>query len=126
MNLVEHGDVIIGFRPEHFFPVAHVAGRETVPADLRKPGIEAPYVPLRFRVSHEEYLGAERILYGTLEESRFESKKVISRMPSTHGARFEVGSVYPFAVPERHLKFFDRARGTRTAPVDLDVPAATP
>ena len=124
MNLVEHGDVIIGFRPEHFFPVAHVAGRETVPADLRKPGIEGPYVPLRFRVSHEEYLGAERILYGELQESRFEAKKVISRMSSTHGARFESGSGYPFSVPERHLKFFDRATGTRTNPVSLAAAAA--
>ncbi|HKF44735.1 MAG TPA: ABC transporter ATP-binding protein [Thermoanaerobaculia bacterium] len=126
MNLVESGDVTIGFRPEHFFPVAHVAGRETVPTDLRKPGIEGPYLPLHFRVSHEEYLGAERILYGTLEESRFEAKKVISRMSSTHDARFESGHVYPFSVPQRHLKFFDRAKGTQTAPVPLVAAAAAP
>src|SRR5215470_977218 len=124
MNLVESGDFTIGFRPEHFFPVAHVAGRETVPTDLRKPGIEGPYLPLHLRVSHEEYLGAERILYGTLEESRFEAKKVISRMSSTHDARFESGHVYPFSVPQRHLKFFDRAKGTRTAPVPLVAAAA--
>jgi multiple sugar transport system ATP-binding protein len=125
MNLVEHSDVTIGFRPEHFFPVAHVAGRETVPSDLRAPGIEGPYVPLRLRVSHQEYLGAERIVYGELQESRFESKKVISRMASTHAARFETGGVYAFSVPERHLKFFDRAKGTRTARVPL-APAVSP
>jgi multiple sugar transport system ATP-binding protein len=119
MNLVEHEDVIIGFRPEHFFPVAHLAGRAAVPEDLRAGETEGPYFPLRFRISHEEYLGAERILYGELEESRFEGKKVISRMSSTHGARFESGSVHAFAVPERNLKFFDRAKGTRTGRVPL-------
>ena len=119
MNLVEHGDVIIGFRPEHFFPVAHLAGRAAVPEDLRAGEAEGPYVTLRFRVSHEEYLGAERILYGELEESRFGGKKVISRMSSTHGARYESGSVHAFAVPEGNLKFFDRAKGTRTGRVPL-------
>ncbi len=122
MNLVEHGDVVIGFRPEHFFPVTHLAGRAAVPEDLRAGETEGPYVPLHFRISHEEYLGAERILYGDLQDSRFEAKKVISRMSSTHGARFETGSVHAFAVPEQHLKFFDRAKGTRTARVPL-VPA---
>ena len=27
MNLVEQGDVIVGFRPEHFFPVTQLGGR---------------------------------------------------------------------------------------------------
>ena len=132
MNLVEHEDVIIGFRPEHFFPVAHLAGRAAVPEDLRAGETEGPYLPLRLRISHEEYLGAERILYGELEESRFEGKKVISRMSSTHGARFESGSVHAFVVPERNLKFFDRKTGKRTAPVPmpsgggLAVPATPP
>ncbi len=119
MNLVEHGEVIVGFRPEHFFPVSHLAGRAAVPEDILKSDREGPYVPLHFRISHEEYLGAERILYGQLEGDRFDGKKVISRMSSTHGARFESGSLHAFAVPERELKFFDRERGTRTKRVPL-------
>ena len=121
MNLVEYGDVIVGFRPEHFFPVTHLAGRAAVPEDIRAADSEGPYVPLRLRISHEEYLGAERILYGQLEGDRFDGKKVISRMSSTHGARFESGSLHAFAVPERELKFFDREKGTRCAPVPLNV-----
>ena len=121
MNLVEHDDVVVGFRPEHFFPVTHLAGRAAVPEDLRAGDLGGgPYVPLRFRISHEEYLGAERILYGDLQEGRFEGKRVISRMSSTHGARFESGSLHAFAVREQDLKFFDKTKGMRTAPVRLE------
>src|SRR6476659_9883733 len=35
MNLVESGDVIVGFRPEHFFPVSQLAGRAAVPETIR-------------------------------------------------------------------------------------------
>src|SRR5204862_921461 len=35
MNLIEKGAVIAGFRPEHFFPVAQVAGRAALPAELQ-------------------------------------------------------------------------------------------
>src|ERR1700730_9757458 len=34
MNLVEQGDVIAGFRPEHFFPVPLLAGRAGLPDEL--------------------------------------------------------------------------------------------
>ncbi len=119
MNLVEVGDVTVGFRPERFFPVTDLAGRAAVPADLRAGDREGPYLPLRFRISHEEYLGAERILYGQLEEGRFSGKKVISRMSATQGARFDTGSLHAFAVPEQELKFFDREKGTRTARIPL-------
>jgi multiple sugar transport system ATP-binding protein len=117
MNLVEVGDVVVGFRPEHFFPVAQLAGRAAMPEDLRAIDREGPYFPLSFRVSHEEYLGAERILYGQLEGGRFHQKKAVSRLSSTHAARFESGSVYAFAVTEQRLKFFDREKGIRVPPV---------
>jgi len=119
MNLVETGDVIAGFRPEHFFPVAHLAGLTAVPTDIRSGEREGPYLPLQFRMSHEEYLGSERILYGHLEGGRFHGKRVISRMSSTHAARFESGTVHAFALAERDLKFFDREKGTRTTRVSL-------
>jgi len=121
MNLLERGDVIVGFRPEHFFPVTHLAGNAAVPEDIREDDRGGgPYLPLRFRVSHEEYLGAERILYGDIQGGSFDGKKVISRMSSTHGARFESGSLHAFAVREQELKFFDREKGTRTAPVPIE------
>ncbi len=102
MNLVETGDFIAGFRPEHFLPAGPLPREEEA---LR----------LRLRVSHQEYLGAERILYGVLQGGPFDGKKVVSRMASTHGGRFEAGTLQDFAVSEANLKFFDRRRGTRTA-----------
>jgi multiple sugar transport system ATP-binding protein len=116
MNLAEKDDVIVGFRPEHFFPVSVLAGRAAVPEPLRGHDREGPYVPLNLRVSHEEYLGSERVVYGAIEDGAFRGTKVISRMSSTLSIRGEPGSVQAFAVTERHLKFYDRATGKRTAP----------
>ena len=114
MNLVESGDVIVGFRPEHFFPVAQLAGRAAVPEAIRAMDREGPFVALRFRVSHEEYLGAERIVYGSLEGGRFKGEKVVSRMSATYSGSFESGSLQAFSVSEKHLRVFDRASGKRT------------
>ncbi|MGE5277533.1 MAG: ABC transporter ATP-binding protein [Acidobacteriota bacterium] len=119
MNLVPHGNVILGFRPEHFFPVLQLAGRAAVPEDIRAADREGPFVSLHFRISHSEYLGAERIVYGRLEGGRFQGEKAISRMSATYGGRFEAESLHAFAVSEKHLKFFDREKGTRTARVPL-------
>jgi hypothetical protein len=76
---------------------------------------EGPYVPLSLHVTHEEYLGSERIVYGTIAGGAFDGKKVISRMPATLVTKFEAGGVQAFAVIERHLKFYDRTTGKRTA-----------
>ena len=116
MNLVRKDEVIVGFRPEHFFPVSVLAGRAAVPESIRAVDREGPYVPIGLRVSHEEYLGSERILYGTVDGGAFQGNKVISRMPSTLASKWEVGSVHAFAVIEKHLKFYDPDTGKRTAP----------
>jgi len=106
MNLVEIGAVFAGFRPEHFLPAGFLPPEER---DLT----------LRFRVGHEEYLGAERILYGVLEGGSFDGRRVVSRIAATHAVRFAPDVVHDFAVAERNLKFFDAETGMRTAPVRL-------
>jgi multiple sugar transport system ATP-binding protein len=116
MNLVEQGDVIAGFRPEHFFPVTLLAGRAALPDEIRVTDREGPFVSLRFRISHQEYLGAERLLYGSLEGGPSDGKKVVSRMSSTHAGKYETGSVHAFAISEKHLKFFDKETLKRTWP----------
>jgi multiple sugar transport system ATP-binding protein len=93
MNLVEDSDVIVGFRPEHFRVSEAIA-------DTNK-------IPLKFRVENIEYLGAEWILSGVLVGGRFDGKKAVSRL--LFGHEFEIGKTYDFAVPERRLRFFDRA-----------------
>ncbi len=98
MNLLEAEDFVVGFRPERLLP-----------ADER----QGNAVPLRFRVNLVEYLGAERILHGTLAATQFENKPVCSRIPSSVLANYQVNSVYDFAVPEKELKFFDRTTEKR-------------
>src|SRR5207249_2272479 len=50
MNIVPADGVIVGFRPEHFLP----------PGVAERTGDHVSY---QFRITHSEYLGAERILY---------------------------------------------------------------
>ena len=116
MNLVQAGELIVGFRPENFFPVAHLAGHAALPEEIRVAGRQGPFVPLRFRVSHEEYLGADRITYGQLEGDRFAGTNVISRLPSGQSAALPAGSLHAFAVAEADLRFFDAKTQLRAAP----------
>ena len=103
MNIVEAAaDCLVGFRPEHFLPREAHDGSGTL-------------VALGFRVTRVEYLGADRLLYGVLED-KFPGAKVIARLPSTVTLPYEGGRRYEFAVPEKELRFFDRTSGLRTAP----------
>ena len=100
MNLIDNGDVIVGFRPEHFRLAEHIK-------DTAK-------VTFQFRVENAEYLGAEFILAGGLVGGRADGKEAIARLLVDHA--FEVGTTYQFAVEERHLKFFDRATQKKVPP----------
>jgi multiple sugar transport system ATP-binding protein len=99
MNLLENGDCIVGFRPEHLMPRELVAGAN---------------IAFRLRVKHTEYLGAEWIVYGTLSGGRFEGREVVSRLGSA--TSFRSGEVYDFGVREQDLHFFDRQTEKRTQP----------
>jgi multiple sugar transport system ATP-binding protein len=103
MNLIEHNDVIVGFRPEHFRLDAEVK--------------DSAKVTFRFRVENAEYLGAEFILAGTVAGGRADGKNVIARL--LLGQTFEVGNTYEFAIAERHLKFFDRSTEKKVEPRTL-------
>jgi multiple sugar transport system ATP-binding protein len=103
MNLVENGQVIVGFRPEQFRPVVEVT--------------DSSMVTFRFRVENVEYLGSEWIVSGFLAGGKLEGKHAIARLASAQS--LELGRTYDFAVAERELKFFDRATEQRTAPRPL-------
>ncbi|MDQ7827400.1 MAG: ABC transporter ATP-binding protein [Armatimonadota bacterium] len=99
MNLVEHdSETLLGFRPEHFLP------REVFPS-------EEPVVTFHLRVRQIEHLGADRLLYGTLEEQARRDQTVIAALPVTIRTPIQEGEVYRFAVPQRALRTFDRATG---------------
>src|SRR5690242_13346159 len=97
MNLIENGDVIVGFRPEHFF--------------RRSDSFTDAAVKFTFRVDNIEYIGAEYIISGSLLGGQVEGKHVVARLHSAQG--LELGTTYEFMVPERHLKFFDRSTGAK-------------
>ena len=99
MNLAELGDVIVGFRPEHFRPVSTVADAA---------------VPFRFKVENIEYLGSEWIVSGTLTGGKLDGKKIFSRLSSAQN--LQLGGSYDFAVPQRQLKYFDRSSEKRVEP----------
>src|ERR1700747_3469109 len=67
MNLVELGDVIVGFRPEHFRPGSASAA-------------DSGAFPLQ--VENPEYLGSEWIVSGRLIGGKLEGKEIFSRLPS--------------------------------------------
>jgi multiple sugar transport system ATP-binding protein len=103
MNLIENDGVIVGFRPEHFRIAEEVK--------------DSAKVTFQFRIENVEYLGAEFILSGILAGGRADGRKVIARLLMGQG--FEVGATHAFAVPERHLKFFDKTTEKRVEPRPL-------
>ena len=102
MNLVELGDVIVGFRPEHFHPASTSSG---------------DCVPFRFKVENREYLGSEWIVSGSLIGGKLEGKEIFSRLASAQALR--LGDTYDFVVPQRELKYFDRVTKKRSDPRGL-------
>lgn len=126
MNLLEAEDVVVGFRPERFLPTGLVAPwapieeitktlqpENLLPADLQHPGGRLTF---RFRVDHAEYLGAERILYGVLPETRFRDKPISARVPSSVQQHYLPGTIHGFAIPEQELRFFDPKTGKAIPP----------
>ncbi len=106
MNLVELQDRIVGFRPESFLPQQmHEGG-----GDL---------VLLPFTVTRIENLGADRLIYGKLEE-RFGGAAVIANLPTSFtDYTIETNKSYDFAVPRNDVKFFDCQTGLRAEPLPL-------
>ena len=84
MNLLDQGDILLGFRPETFLPADAVEGSEGV-------------VTFPFEVTYLEYLGAERLVYGNVGE-KSHARHVVSRLPGSLTLPLEAGKTYPFAV----------------------------
>ena len=97
MNLVDLQDALLGFRPEHFLPVAHFGANEalrTFPLSVRR----------------VEYLGSDRYVYGSVAGA---GATVIAKLPANVATEIAEGSDMEFAVPERALCYFDAATGAR-------------
>jgi multiple sugar transport system ATP-binding protein len=101
MNLIDHGDVLVGFRPEHLLPAALADG---------------PAVALTARVTGVEYLGNERVLYARIQDGRFGEQRLIGRLPSIYQVEVDEGEVVRLAIPERNLRWFAKDGGRRAEP----------
>jgi multiple sugar transport system ATP-binding protein len=95
MNLVERNGLLHGFRPEHFAPVPVGGFADT---DSR-----FDFVPHR-----EEYLGAERLIYGEVGLT-----KVVARFPATTPIDLTIGQATEYAVSNEHMRYFDSGTGER-------------
>jgi len=102
MNRVHHRDYILGFRPEDFHPKGTLNG-------------VAKVATFNFNVTRVEYLGADRLIYGTLVGD-FSDQKVIARLPANVTVKIEPAASYVFTVPEIELRFFNKSTELRIAP----------
>ncbi|MCD6679600.1 MAG: ABC transporter ATP-binding protein [Burkholderiaceae bacterium] len=103
MNLMRTDGVLCGFRPEHLLPLSSADPAE----DL---------APMPMTVTRIENLGADRLVYATLDAPNPETK-VISRLPSTIDVALESGQRYEFALCRRNFRYFDPQTGAaRPAP----------
>jgi multiple sugar transport system ATP-binding protein len=98
MNLLRKDETtILGFRPESFVP------KEDVP-------VSADASVFRLRVRQVEYLGADRLIYGSLDGDQRE-ETLIADLPVTITTPVDEGRVYEFAVPRKAQRTFDAASG---------------
>lgn len=97
MNLIEKGELLVGFRPETFLPAGFVRD-------------SAELVTYPFEVTWFEYLGAERLVYGNIGEKCC-ARHVVSRLPGNINLTIETGKTYPFTVLKQDLRRFDRSTG---------------
>jgi multiple sugar transport system ATP-binding protein len=105
MNLVRHRDYILGFRPEDFHPRS-------------APNGSAKAANFKFNVTRVEYLGSDRLIYGTMRGD-YSDQKVIARLPATMTVKIDPGIDYDFTVPQDELRFFDKSTDLRIAPQPL-------
>jgi multiple sugar transport system ATP-binding protein len=95
MNLSPVNGGLLGFRPEHFVPKAATATGDNV-------------VTFPFHVHRDEYLGAERLLYGEIGNG-----KAVARFASNTHLTIRPGQTEEFAVERQNLKRFDATTGVR-------------
>jgi len=103
INLIERNGHLIGFRPEHFLPSVVASGQEEI-------------VTLPFTVTLVENLGADRLVYGQVENYYGEGLTT-AKLPSMVTVSVEPGETYDFCVETQHLKYFDQKTGLKAEPI---------
>jgi len=95
MNIVARNGGYLGFRPENFLPRDMIANESAT--------------EFRFRVDRSEYLGSERIVYGTMEGAG-PDQVITAKLPPAHVAEESIrpGEWHPYAVRNSALREFDK------------------
>src|SRR5690349_13290238 len=95
MNILARNGGFLGFRPENFLPKEMIAGESAT--------------EFRFRVDRSEYLGSERIVYGTMEGAD-QNQVITAKLPPAHVAEESIrpGEWHPYAVRNSALRTFDK------------------
>jgi len=106
MNLVNTGNLILGFRPELFLP------ESSFPAgsDIRR---------IKFRAHRVEYLGGDRLLYGSVAGDLPETP-AIARIPSSVNYSAQIGDEAAFAVAAKDFRHFNAETGKALEVVTAD------
>jgi multiple sugar transport system ATP-binding protein len=108
MNLVDRGDVWVGFRPEHCLPKGALLSHDHL-------------VTFPIAVSRLEFLGSEWWAYGVLQDNAG-GAKVVARLSGEAAGQVQAGQAQDFVVPAKELRFFDKATGLKTKPRPLELP----
>jgi multiple sugar transport system ATP-binding protein len=93
MNLVPHGDILIGFRPEHLVPAEGEVDTTS-------------YLELTQERIREEYLGSEKLVYGEINGIR-----AVSRLAADHRVSHPEGASAQVKVHRKNIRIFDKATG---------------
>ena len=114
MNLLPVAeDELVGFRPEHLQPEAATEDPEEQSGTT---------VRFDYQVTRIEYLGADRLIYGHIDDFRGDPQLMLARLPSNVTISLQVGETYPFAAAQMHR--FDRRSGQRLNGGGTDRPQA--
>lgn len=98
MNIIEMEKYKLGFRPENFLPKTLADNTEN--AHL-----------FNYRVKRVEYLGADRLVYGYIEQHS--DNLTLAKVPSNVRLALDIDTNYEFAVPRSDMRFFDTVSGVR-------------
>jgi multiple sugar transport system ATP-binding protein len=99
MNLLEHGNVIVGFRPEHALPRTAVPKIEHV-------------ATFQVRIMRTEFLGSEWLAYGSIDGDFGDAKVLFKLQPDVIG-KVKIGELQEFVVSRAQLRFFSKETGLR-------------
>ncbi|HUW53667.1 MAG TPA: ABC transporter ATP-binding protein [Rhodanobacter sp.] len=100
MNMLERDGRIVGFRAEYLLP-------STSPAAAQDDALS-----LRMHISQLEFLGAEWLVYGEIENAAT-PQKLLAKVPPAVAATLRVDEQREFTVARSRLRYFDPTTGLR-------------